>query len=109
MEVIFVHFLFIFFRSTSPPPIEEPFILFRITHYYYTVLGTLLTIFFGWLISWLTGKDTRPARKELLCPLVHFLLPKEDEHTINVSKYYSVDKALHILTNNAEKEKDENV
>lgn len=79
------------------------------SHYYYTVLGTFLTLFFGWLISWLTGKDNRPARKELLCPLVHFLLPKDDEGVIGSSQYYSVEKALHILSDNEKKEKEDDV
>lgn len=85
------------------PKIEgtEPFFLFRISHYHHTVMGAVVTVISGYIISLLTKPDDRPLRLELISPLVHFLVPKEAKVAPNSVEYNAVDKALHFVSSNA--------
>ncbi|XP_017769088.1 PREDICTED: sodium-coupled monocarboxylate transporter 2-like [Nicrophorus vespilloides] len=75
---------------------QEVFFMFRISYYYYTLMSTCVALIVGYAVSLLTRTgDEEPVDKRLLSPVIHRFLDKnEDEEK---GKYYSVDKALHIL------------
>ncbi|KAJ3632519.1 hypothetical protein MTP99_009520 [Tenebrio molitor] len=56
---------------------SEPFFLFRISFNYYTLVGVVVTIIVGLIVSYLTNQNDPPVDKKLISPLVHFLLPQE--------------------------------
>ncbi|XP_017772836.1 PREDICTED: sodium-coupled monocarboxylate transporter 1-like [Nicrophorus vespilloides] len=71
-----------FQNKTSPIEISQenqftPLFIYRISHNYYTIIGTIITIVTGLVISYIPGGDMKIPRKEYLSPLVHWLLPKE--------------------------------
>jgi hypothetical protein len=82
----------------------KPFFLFRISFYYYAPLACLVTIVAGLLISYTLGSDDPPVQRDLLSPVIHFML--SDDHQDQKTKdYYSLDKALHLVATNSDKEK----
>ncbi|CAH1367551.1 unnamed protein product [Tenebrio molitor] len=83
-------------------PTSEPFFLFRISFYYYSLIGAFTTIFLGLVISYMTKKDETPVDRSLISPVSHFLLPESEE-----SQYRDVESALRILETDS-KSKDEN-
>ncbi|XP_068915371.1 sodium-coupled monocarboxylate transporter 1-like [Tenebrio molitor] len=85
------------------PEKYTPFILFRISFYYYTPVAFLVTIVAGLLISYTLGSDDPPVHRDLLSPVIHFML-SDDHQEQKTKEYYSVDKALHLVTTNMEKD-----
>ncbi|KAK9708914.1 Sodium:solute symporter family [Popillia japonica] len=85
---------------STPIPVPEdqlPFFLYRISYYYYTLIGACVTTIVGLIVSYLTRKkDDPPVHKDLITPLMHFLLPQE-EAVITEKVYYRVEKALEAL------------
>jgi sodium-coupled monocarboxylate transporter 8/12 len=88
--------------TDSTLPTSEPFFLFRISFYYYSLIGAFTTIFLGLVISYMTKKDETPVDRSLISPVSHFLLPESEE-----SQYRDVESALRILETDS-KSKDEN-
>ncbi|GJQ68450.1 hypothetical protein Trydic_g17031 [Trypoxylus dichotomus] len=87
------------------PPSEVPFFLYRISYYYYTFVGSMITIITGLIVSYFTGKkDDPPVHRDLITPIMHFLLPQEEAIT-NEKIYYTVEKALSLLNVETESEK----
>lgn len=76
------------FRATFTEQ-KNLFVVFKLSHYCYTAFGALLTILFGILISILTKPDA-PSSRELLSPIIHFLLPKEINTIPNAEEYSTV-------------------
>lgn len=62
--------------------------LFKLSQYLNALLGTVLTVLFGYIISCFTGGN-KNLRRELYSPLVHSLLPPEKER-LNFSEYTAV-------------------
>ncbi|XP_015834034.1 sodium-coupled monocarboxylate transporter 2 [Tribolium castaneum] len=81
----------------------EPPAIFRISFYYYTLIGALSTIIFALIISYMTNKNDPPVDKSLISPVSHFLLPK-DTKTNGVVEYNTVERALEVVTTNSGKE-----
>lgn len=76
--------------------------MYRISFYYYTLIGAIIVIVVGLIVSWITRNDDDPdVDPKLLCPFVQKYLQKSTK-TI---EYTSVDKGLHIVDMN-EKEKE---
>lgn len=73
---------------------RQPFFIYRISRYYYTLIGTMVTMFAGYLISYFSKDDRKAFRLDLISPLVHFLVPKGKKIIADNSGYYSVEKAL---------------
>ncbi|KAK4876943.1 hypothetical protein RN001_009449 [Aquatica leii] len=71
--------LFCFCRVTtkvSELP-EQPFTLYTITFWYYTIIGCCTTIVVGYITSFfIYDKDNTKIDPELIAPLLHFLLPR---------------------------------
>ncbi|XP_018332183.1 sodium-coupled monocarboxylate transporter 1-like [Agrilus planipennis] len=80
---------------TSDPVVhQQPFAIFRITHYYYAFIGTAITVIVGLIVSYLTKRPTDPpVNRDYISPVVHFALPKEKP-----SDYYSVEKAMEMVS-----------
>ena len=73
--------------------------LFRLSHYYYSMLGGIVVILVGLLISKFTREKNSTVRRELISPVMHWALPtREDGESI---EYYTVDKALKIVKQNS--------
>lgn len=68
---------------------NEPFLLFRLSFYWYTMIGSLITVAVGLIISFLTEKDDKPVDRKLISPIAQFMLPRqyEDDHVC-----YSVER-----------------
>ncbi|XP_049819958.1 sodium-coupled monocarboxylate transporter 2 isoform X2 [Aethina tumida] len=88
-------------NATTRIPKQEVFALFRISHYYFTIVGCLISMIAALIISCFE-KDKKPADKNLISPLVHFLLPPE--HCSLDVKYKDVKEALASVTTGAEKD-----
>ncbi|KAL1517792.1 hypothetical protein ABEB36_001516 [Hypothenemus hampei] len=90
------------FNITTPifetnVPIEEfqPLFLFRLSFYWYTLIGAVITITLGLMISYITGNGQKPVDKKLVSPVVRFLLEKEQGIPLNTNDgqtYYSSTK-----------------
>ncbi|KAL3275706.1 hypothetical protein HHI36_020455 [Cryptolaemus montrouzieri] len=92
---------------TKPKSNDDIFILFRVSFYYYTLLGAFITVLIGSMISFFTNNDDDPVvPKKLLSPIIYWMYPDEDEdEEIEASKnngdYHNVQQAMqHITTNN---------
>ncbi|XP_017772837.1 PREDICTED: sodium-coupled monocarboxylate transporter 2-like [Nicrophorus vespilloides] len=58
----------------------EPFYLFRISFYYYTLLGLLVVFLVAIPVSKLTEDSEPKVSKKLISPIIHFLMDEEDEN-----------------------------
>lgn len=86
---------------------NQPFFVYRISRYYYALIGTAVTMIAGYGISIFTKDDERNFHLDLISPVVHCLVPTEKEKIVpGNTEYCSVDKALHIVTYNTEKHKE---
>lgn len=70
---------------------SEPFFLYRITFYYYTLIGVLVVFIVGLPVSWFTKKSTDKVDQDLISPAFQWLIPKEKK-----IDYYSIDKGLNV-------------
>lgn len=68
--------------------------LFKISHYWYTMIGTFITIFIGIPVSYMTEK-VKPSKK-LLSPLVYSFVPDAKD----TPEYLDVENALQKLQTN---------
>ncbi|XP_019875827.2 sodium-coupled monocarboxylate transporter 1 [Aethina tumida] len=75
----------------------QPLFFFRFSFYYNTLIGTIISMVVGLIISYATEKDEKEVDRSVLSPVVHFLLPKDKNCDKN--GYYSVDKALELVIN----------
>ncbi|CAH1367562.1 unnamed protein product [Tenebrio molitor] len=57
----------------------KPFFLFRISYYYYCLIGAIVTITVGLIINQLTNRNGSSADRALISPVCHFLLPDDTE------------------------------
>lgn len=64
-----------YFRITDG--VEDIFLLFRISHYYYSLIGTLVVLIIALPISWLTGNQTH-VDEELITPWMRWAIPNKD-------------------------------
>ncbi|KAK4876937.1 hypothetical protein RN001_009443 [Aquatica leii] len=58
---------------------EEPFVMYRITFWYYTFFGTVVVVGVGLAISLFTQTNDHHVNSDLLSPLIKRLLPKQEE------------------------------
>jgi Na+/glutamate symporter len=68
----FIYFLF--FRSTW-----KPFFLFRISYYYYGLIGAVATITTALIINQVINRNGSSAERVLISPVCHCLLPEDAE------------------------------
>lgn len=70
-------------------------VLFRLSFYYMTLLGTLITLTVGLFVSYFSKQNDKPVDKSLLSPIIHCLLKKEQK-----IEYYDVNTALSLVVDN---------
>ncbi|KAK4876939.1 hypothetical protein RN001_009445 [Aquatica leii] len=58
---------------------EEPFVMYRITFWYYTLFGTIVALVVGLIISFFTRASDHHVNSDLLSPVIKCLLPKQKE------------------------------
>lgn len=81
-------------QSISPE--FEPSFLFRITYWYYGIMGCLIVFIVGIPMSYLTkSKTDKIVNRDLITPIMQWAL--KDESLKQDKLYYSVDKALKIV------------
>ncbi|XP_044269102.1 sodium-coupled monocarboxylate transporter 2-like [Tribolium madens] len=81
----------------------QPPAIFRISFYYYTLIGALTTIIFGFIISCMTNKNDPPVEKSLISPVSYFLVSK-DTKSNGIIEYNTVEKALEVVSINSERD-----
>lgn len=58
----------------------DTFVLYRVSYYYYTLLGAGIVVVVGLAVSFLTGpQDPRTMNRDLLSPAIHGFLPLKPE------------------------------
>lgn len=86
--------------NTTTTETYEPFFLYRISYYYYSLLGSSMVFIIGLPISYFTRKHEKPVNRALISPIIHWMLPKKESK----DNYYSIDIASKIVnTNGVEK------
>ncbi|GJQ68456.1 hypothetical protein Trydic_g17034 [Trypoxylus dichotomus] len=70
-------------NTTIPNGGQYVFILFRVSHYYYTLIGMFVVLAVGLPISWFTGKE-KDVNKELITPWMHWAIPKTSTEKLPV-------------------------
>lgn len=85
--------MFSYFSNTTVDLDVEPFVLFRISFWYYTAVGTIVTVLIGLIVSWFTNKNVPPVDPGLISPVVRRWMTKEKE-------YVRVENALELVTYN---------
>lgn len=82
-----------------PTEIEEPFVLYRISFWYFFLLITAMVIIIGLIVSWITNtNDSHIVHPDLISPLGHFLFPQSIEN-FKLKNYSTVDVALELVSN----------
>lgn len=75
--------------------------LFRVSHYYYTLLGMIFTIVAGYIVSLFTAKDN-PVRPELVSSFVHRFIPKEKKPVLDGVEYKAVENVINVVLTDKE-------
>ncbi|XP_044267363.1 sodium-coupled monocarboxylate transporter 2-like [Tribolium madens] len=71
--------------------------LFKISYYYYTLLGFFFTMIFGLIVSYCTKEDERTLHENLLSPVI------QRKGVRNENNYNTVENALNLVTYNSDK------
>ncbi|KAF5284018.1 hypothetical protein FQR65_LT13625 [Abscondita terminalis] len=83
------------FRPTPEIAPEKPPSIFMISHYYFSVVGMMLVIIIGLLVSWITKKkDEPPVHRDLLSPCIYRFLSDNKNGDTELADYDSIEKAL---------------
>lgn len=66
--------------SQTIEPVEMPFVFYRLSYMYYTMVGAVTAIVVGVVVSYLTGRNKNEIHRDLLSPLIYpFLKKQKDE------------------------------
>lgn len=85
------------------PPQENDshlFFLFRVSRYYYSMMGALTTIIVGYAISLCTKDNKKLLRLDLVSPMVHRLIPEKKRAEPYKVEYHTVKQALNVVYDN---------
>lgn len=72
--------------------------IFKVSFYYYVLIGTIVTVIVGLIVSCLIKRNSS-VDKNLLTPVVHSCMSTKDEDKQKVV-YTGVEQALEILEEN---------
>ncbi|XP_017769090.1 PREDICTED: sodium-coupled monocarboxylate transporter 2-like [Nicrophorus vespilloides] len=89
-------FNFIPKNSTILDKPDEVFFMYRISYYYYSMIGAIVSLLVGSLVTYFTKNQEAPVRKELLSPIIYRFLKDEDQ-------YFTVEMAKKVVELNDEK------
>lgn len=73
----------------------EPFILFRISFWYFVCVGSIVVIIVGLIVSWFTNKNQPRVHPDMLSPMIHCLYSKQ-EKSLERMTYSSVKVTLEL-------------
>ncbi|KYB27604.1 Putative sodium-dependent multivitamin transporter-like Protein [Tribolium castaneum] len=62
-------------KDTKEIPVEAPFVLYRLSYMYYTLVGAVTTIVVGFIVSVLTG-GAQHVNRDLLSPVIYPFLKR---------------------------------
>lgn len=66
---------------------EVPFLLYRVSYMYYTMIGAIVAIVIGLIVSKLTGANkNRAVERDLLSPVIYRFLKYEDK--VNLTNHH---------------------
>ncbi|KAI4470147.1 sodium-coupled monocarboxylate transporter [Holotrichia oblita] len=68
-------------EATSLNAEENVFMLFRISHYYYTLIGMLVVLAIGLPVSWFTERE-KSVDKDLITPCMQWAIPKTENEKL---------------------------
>lgn len=72
--------------SSTPVDVDEPFWLYKVSVYWYTLMGASVLVVVGLVVSWFTKEKDHFVEPTLLTPAVKWLYNEETE----VKKEYLV-------------------
>ncbi|XP_063914126.1 sodium-coupled monocarboxylate transporter 1-like [Zophobas morio] len=74
--------------------VESVFALYRMSYMYYTVVGAVVAVVVGYIVSLVTGGTEKQVHRDLLSPIVHRFLNGEREADTNNRKDLVMDTEL---------------
>ncbi|XP_022915695.2 sodium-coupled monocarboxylate transporter 2-like [Onthophagus taurus] len=74
---------------------NDVFFLFKITYYYYSLIGVLTVIIVGMIVSWITKNEKEEVDENLITPWMRWAIVKKE-------KYKSIDVALRDVCDNTQ-------
>lgn len=86
---------------------EEPLWLFKISFYWYCLIGMVITLVVGLIVSYFTKeKNNKPIDKDLLSPVIYWMLPKtmefNNEHKYSEKNYNYTPVELKVIESKLE-------
>lgn len=82
---------------------DLPNIIFRISFYYYAIIGFAISMLVGIVTSHLTrNKNDELVHPDFLSPVVYWMLPKDQKYTPR--EYQCVGQAMQVISYDKEKE-----
>ncbi|KAF5303907.1 hypothetical protein FQA39_LY01692 [Lamprigera yunnana] len=72
-----------FTRATPPISASEPFILYRLSFWYNSLIATLILIVVGLIVSWFTKDEDEFVDPELISPISQFLITRRQLKKVN--------------------------
>ncbi|XP_036147769.1 sodium-coupled monocarboxylate transporter 1 isoform X2 [Monomorium pharaonis] len=83
---------------------EQPFFLYRMSYLWYTLVGFLITILIGLLVSWFTGPSKYScADKRLFTPVVHCFLSSRNYQNKNEAELAKMINDVNSITQTSSK------
>ncbi|KAK9876776.1 hypothetical protein WA026_015013 [Henosepilachna vigintioctopunctata] len=97
--------------SNTVPSVDNVFILFKISFYYYSMLGCLVTMLIGTVISLFTqSENAKFVPLSLLTPIIHWMYEQEDEEALKLKKdvYLNIEEAMKVVECHVDKKENKN-
>lgn len=74
-----VEYLTLSSSSQTSQPIETPFVFYRLSYMYYTMVGAVTAIIIGVAVSYMTGRNKNEIHRDLLSPVIYPFLGKQKD------------------------------
>lgn len=74
-----VEYLTLSSSAQTTEAVELPFVFYRLSYMYYTLVGTISAIIVGVIVSCLTGRNKKKLHRDLLSPVIHPFLEKQKD------------------------------
>jgi sodium-coupled monocarboxylate transporter 8/12 len=90
--------------ETQTPRSDESLVIFKISFYYYSLIGFFFTTVSGLIISYCTERDEKSVDETLLSPIIRQRV--SDHKNGGVTEYDTVENALRLTIHNSEDKND---
>lgn len=101
---ILVGFRTTFRYETQTPRSDESLVIFKISFYYYSLIGFFFTTVSGLIISYCTERDEKSVDETLLSPIIRQRVSNHKNG--GVTEYDTVENALRLTIHNSEDKND---